>query len=277
MKTDIFNLQIIPISEILPHEVYDQSRALPLLERLEKENHMVNPIIVAQIDGKKYLQLDGMNRFSAFKMLGMNSILCQIIDYNDQEEVELSSWSHLFADHDNNFIRELRKIKGLIVKDGEGENIGHRYIKEEGMGRLCTICSKKDKVYIIATNGSLPQKIEKLNQLVSLYDDRIVRDVLPPRPNQGDLKMLFMEHNKTDMMVVFPTFTRHQIVETVKQGKLFPAGVTRHIIRRRCLNVNIHLSIFHSGKSITEQNDEFERIIKARSFRLYEEPTVYFE
>ncbi len=277
MKTDIFHLQIIPISEILPHEVYDQSRALPLVERLKKEKIMVNPIIVAQIDGKKFLQLDGMNRFSAFKMLGMKSILCQIIDYNDQESVELSSWSHLFSDRENNFIRELQKIEGLIVKEGEEENIGHRYIKEEGMGRLCTVCSKNNKVYIIATNGSLPQKIEKLNQLVSLYDDRIIRDVLPPRPNQGDLKMLFIEHSQTDMMIVFPTFTRHQIVETVKNGKLFPAGVTRHIIRRRCLNVNINLSIFQNDKSISEQNDEFERIIMARNFRLYEEPTVYFE
>lgn len=277
MKTDIFNLQIIPISEILVHEVYDQSRALPLVKRLKKEQVMVNPIIVAQIDGRKYLQLDGMNRFSAFKMLGMKSILCQIIDYNDQESVELSSWSHLFHDKDQDFIEEVKKIEGLTVKDGEAENVGHRYIKEEGLGRLCTFCSRKGKVYIVSTNGKLPEKVEKLNNLVSLYEDRIIRDVLPPRPAQGDLELLFMEHSSTDMMVVFPTFTRHQIVETVKNGKLFPAGITRHIIRRRCLNVNIPLSIFDNNKTVMDQNKKFENYLSLRNFRLYEEPTVYFE
>lgn len=277
MKTDIFHLQIIPVSDIMPHELYDQSRAQPLVDNFQKENVLVNPIIVAQIDGKKYLQLDGMNRFSAFKMLGIKSILCQIVDYNDQESVELSSWTHLFSDLGKNFMRIMKRIPGLIVKIGEAEDIGHRYIKEEGMGRLCTICSKSGKVFIVSANGSLSHKIDKLNKLVFLYKDRIIRDVLSSRPNQGDLKLLFMEHSGTNMMVIFPTFTRHQIVEIVKNGKLFPAGITRHIIRRRCLNVNVPLSLFANDKSAETQNHEFEKIISSRSFRLYEEPTVYFE
>ena len=78
-------------------------------------------------------------------------------------------------------------------------------------------------------------------------------------------------------MVIFPTFTRHQIVKIVEKKLLFPPGVTRHIIKRRCLNINIPLSIFNKKVSIVKQNAQLETILKNRRFRLYEEPTIYFE
>src|SRR3990167_4547707 len=96
MKTDIFHLQIIPIKNILPHEEFDEKRTHPLVSRLRKDGYLANPIIVAALGEGKHLQLDGMNRFSAFKMMKIPTILAQIIDYNDQDIVELSSWAHLF-------------------------------------------------------------------------------------------------------------------------------------------------------------------------------------
>ncbi|MBI5452843.1 ParB N-terminal domain-containing protein [Candidatus Gottesmanbacteria bacterium] len=277
MKTDIFHLQIIPIADILVHEEFDESRAYPLVERLKKEKQLVNPILVASLTDGKFLQLDGMNRFSAFKILGLKSIVCQIIDYNDQEEVELSSWSHLFKASKDEFLAFLSQKCGFIVKQGNIDQVGHRYIKEEGMGRLITLCCSDGGVYLVSTNGNLLEKIDKLNQLVSYYKEKIVRDVLPPHPNAADIDVLFREHPQNNMMIVFPTFTRHQIVEIVKKNKLFPAGVTRHIIRRRCLNVHAPLSLFDKKKSIGEQNKELESMLLKRSFRLYEEPTIYFE
>lgn len=277
MKTDIFHLQIVPLSDILVHEEFDDSRAYPLMERLKKDQFLANPIIVAGIEGGKFLQLDGMNRYSAFKMLGITSILTQIIDYNDQEEVELSSWSHLFGEDEEKLIRALSEMKDIKVRKGKMEDVGHRYVKEEGMARLCTIVTYDGAVYLLASSGDLVSKIDQLNKIVSLYDKKIVRDVLPPHPNSTDLKMLFEEHPDTSMMVVFPTFTRHQIVEVVRKGKLFPPGITRHIIKRRCLAVNAPLSLFNREKNIAEQNKIFEDMLGKRKFRLYEEPTIYFE
>ncbi len=277
MKTDIFQLQIVPIEDIYVHEEYDQSRAFPLVEGLKKEQQLINPIIVAAITGGKYIQLDGMNRYSAFKMLGLKSILCQIIDYNDQESVELSSWSHLFYGEKEKLFNFLTTDLNLTVKQGKFEFVGHRYIKEEGTGRLCTLCTKDGLVYLVSSNGNLTEKIEKLNRVVSYYAKQIVRDVLPPHPNRGDVDFLFSEHQNTNMMIIFPTFTRHQIVDIVKKDRLFPSGVTRHIIRRRCLNIKAPLSLFDPKDSVEVQNENLEKILSNRSFRIYEEPTVYFE
>lgn len=277
MKTNIFHLQIIPTSAILCHEEYDPSRARPLVERLRQNQQLANPIIVAELDKEKYLQLDGMNRLSAFKILGFSSILAQVIDYNDQEMVELSSWCHLFRADQDKFLHFIEKIDKIFVKEGRMENVGHRYIKEEGLGRLCTLIKRRGSVYLINCNGNLLEKIQYLTKIVSFYKKKIVRDVLSVHANQTDIEILFGEHKNTNFMLVFPTFTRHQIVEIVKKGGFFPAGITRHIIKKRCLNVNLPLKIFASRNSIKEQNKEMEELLLARNFRCYEEPTVYFE
>ena len=134
MKTDIFHLRIVPIADILVHEEFDEKRSYPLVDNLKKVQNLANPILVAPLDSKRYLQLDGMNRLTAFKLLGFQTIMVQIIDYNDQETVELSSWSHLFSYPEKKFLVALKKISGITVKDGSIDNVGHRYIRESDYG-----------------------------------------------------------------------------------------------------------------------------------------------
>lgn len=279
MKTDIFQLQIIPIADILVHEQFDESRAYPLVEKLKLDGFQANPIIVAALDGGKYLQLDGMNRLSSFKLLKLKSILAQIIDYNDQENVELSSWTHLFFQNDiEKFIKKITTIKTVIIKKGNIDNVGHRYIKEYGTSRLCTLIDKKREVYLVTTaNISLWGKIDILNSIVDLYKEQIIRDILPQKVTNSDLETLFEEHNSCNLILVFPTFTRHQIIDIVRLGGLFPPGVTRHLIQRRCLNVNAPLKLFAGGLTGEESNKRLEDLLNNRHFRIYEEITVYFE
>ncbi len=272
MKTNVYHLKIIPIQSILSHEYYDQRRTKPLVKKLRQEKRIRNPIIVADLGDGKYLQLDGMNRFSVFKMMKIPTIIAQIIDYNDQDSVELSSWVHLFSGNQKNFIQYIKKADQLIVKSGRMEYIGHRYIKEEGSGRLCSIVTKGKKVFLVSANGSLIEKIEKINQIVKYYRKKIVRDVLPLNFSGLDIENLFIQHPPCNIMVIFPTFTRHQILKVVRKGGLFPPGVTRHIIKRRCLHVNLPLSLFTSDKSLDLQNQELEKRLKNRPFRFYEEP-----
>lgn len=277
MKTDVFNLQILPIDEVLPHEEFDVNRALPLIKELKKEKVLVNPILVASLDNGKYLQLDGMNRLSAFKMMGMKSILTQIIDYNSQDEVELASWVHLFNSDKDKFIKFVKDVPGVYLEHGEADMVGNRYLKEEGTARLCTIVCKEGDVKLVVTSGDLFKKIEKMNKIVSYYSDQITRDVLPRYSRMEQLRLLFSEHPKKNILMVFPTFTRHQIIKVVGQKKLIPAGISRHLFNRRCLNVRVPLSFFDGKKSVEEQNKMLEEFTLNRSYRVYEEPTVYFE
>ncbi len=265
------------VKNILPHEYYDDTRSVKLIESFKKVKYLANPIIVANLQKDIYIQLDGMNRLSTFKILNIPTILAQIIDYNNQESVELSSWIHLFGMQEDDFLERLKTVQGLNIKEGRMENISHRYVKEEGISRLATLVTKAGKVFLIYSQDVLLEKVKQLTLITDIYKERIVRDVLPPKPNTYDIDMLFRQHPTQNMISVFPTFTRHQIIKIVKKGVLFPSGITRHIISRRCLNVNIPIDVFTKYQSVDEQNEILKKILFEKRFRIYEEPIIYFE
>lgn len=277
MKTDVFHLQIIPIRYILPHEFIDESRTNALAERLKKDGYLSNPIIITHLTKKTYIQLDGMNRLSSFKKLNLPSILCQIVDYSDAETVEMSSWTHFINVKSADFLNYLKKIKNLIINKGTIDDVRNRYIQSEGFDKICAFVTEGFDVYLITYGGSLLDKVEVLNKIVKYYHRDISRSVLPKDAGREAIKMLFQEHLKHKQMVAFPTITRHQVVKVVKQGGFFPPGITRHVIKRRCLNVNLPLKFFNKSESIAAQNRNLEQFLRQKKFRLYEEPTIYFE
>ena len=277
MKTDVFNLAILPIDKIFPHEMFDESRSANLAKEIEKDGMIRNPIIVTPLKKDIFVQLDGMNRLSTFKVLGFKSILCQIVDYQDMENVELSSWLHFINVRTSDFLKYFEKIKHFIINKGVIDDVRNRYVQSEGFDKICTLVTGDFEVYLLTYGGALLYKIKVLNGIVDYYIKDIVRSVLPHSARKEDIRMLFREHLKHKQMVSFPAFTRHQILKVVRKKGFFPPGITRHVIRRRCLNVNLPLSLLKNKASIAIQNRQLEEILRARKFRLYEEPTIYFE
>lgn len=285
MKTDRFHLEIINIDNILPHEEFDPSRSNNLITKLKKSRILTDPIIVASLNKNKYLQLDGMNRLNCFKQLGIKTILCQIVDYNNQEEVILSSWIHLFKAKKEDFFNYIRKDKNLIIKKANLNQIGPRYIKERDFGRLVTIVDKKQGSYLVMTAGNFINKIKRINYISYYYKDNINRSILPFTMTARNIRLFFYEHPDinfydhpdTNLMVVFPNFTPQQIIEVVQNGVLIPAGVTRHLIKGRCLNINLPLDFFDNKKSLKTLNKELDKFLLRKTVRIYEESTIHFE
>jgi len=285
MKTDQFHLEIIAIKNILVHEEFDPSRSSELIEKFKKGGILTDPIIVASFREGKYLQLDGMNRINCFKTLGIKTILCQVVDYNDQEVVELSSWMHLFQAKKEEFFKHVRNNKNLKIQRADVDAVGPRYIKEKDFGRLVTVIDKKEGAFLISTGGDFIDKIKRLNSIVSFYQNNITREILPFDLTHRNIRLFFCENPhlnfyenpKTNLMVVFPNFTPQQVIEVVRTGGLFPAGVTKHLIKGRCLSVNVPLDLFDNSKSVAFQNKQFSKFLSGKKVRLYEEPTINFE
>ena len=215
MRTDQFHLEIVPIKNILIHEEFDPSRSDDLVKKFKKNNTLIDPIIVASLGDNKYLQLDGMNRMHWFKTLGIKTILCQIVDYNNQEVVKLSSWVHLFQAKREEFSRYVQKNKSLKIQPAEPDDIGPRYIKEKDFGRLVTVIDKSDGAFLISTGGSFINKVKRLNNIVSFYQNNITREILPFDLTRRNIRLFFCENPhllnfyenpKTNLMVIFPNF-----------------------------------------------------------------------
>ena len=276
MKTNIFHLQIVSINDILPQETFDISRAKKLALQIKSDGQLTNPIIVAGIGKNKFIQLDGANRLQAMQLLAFNSIVCQIVDYQDMDNVELASWLHLVKINAQNILETVKSIIPLVITDGKIKQVRNRFIQSEGTEPICLLVSPDLKVKKVVFKGGLTEKVEALNKIVSVYQETIIRDVLPLQASRDDLIFLFKVHPECQTMVVFPIFTRHQIIKVIKKGGFFPAGITRHVIKKRCLNINLPLEVFGKG-SVEEQNRILDQILEKRRFRLYEEPTIYFE
>ena len=277
MKTDRFLVEVILIKDILVHEELDPSNSKELINFLKKSQTLSNPIIVASLGGKKYLQLDGMNRIYSFKTLGLKTISAQIVDYNDQEKIELSSWLHILKGDIKEFLNFIKEDKSLVVSQGKMDQVGHRYIKEKDFGRLCSIVTNKKEVFFISTGGNFSEKIKRMNYLVSFYKNNLSRGALPYTLNHDSIKNFFKQYPNDNIIVIFPTFTPQQIIESAKSGILLPTGITRHLVKGRVLNIDLPLSLFNNKKSLKEQNEEQDRILLKKRSRLYEEATVNFE
>lgn len=285
MKTDRFQLEIIPLENILVHEESDPTRSHDLIARLKKTGVFTDPIIVASLGDDKYLQLDGMNRINCFKKMGIKNILCQIVDYSNQEEIELSSWIHLFKAKREDFFKYIRKNKDLVIKRADVEQIGSRHLKEKDYGRLVTIIDKKEGTYIVSTAGEFMDKISRLNYIVDFYKENITRSILPFNMTSRNIRLFFYEHPhlnfydnpQTNIMVVFPNFTPQQIIEVVQSGGYIPAGVSRHLVKGRCLNINLPMTFFDNKKSFKELNRQLDKYLRSKNVRFYEETTIHFE
>lgn len=277
MKTDRFQIEVILIKDILVHEELDPSNSKELISFLKKSQTLSNPIIVASLGGKKYLQLDGMNRIHSFKTLGLKTISAQIVDYNDQEKIELSSWLHILKGDIKEFLNFITKDKSLIVSQGKMDQVGHRYIKESDFGRLCSIVTNKKEVFFISTGGNFSEKIKRMNYLVSFYKNNLSRGALPYTLNHDSVKKFFKQYPNDNIIIIFPTFTPQQVIESAKSGVLLPTGITRHLVKGRVLNINLPLSLFDNKKPLKEQNEEQDKILLKKRSRLYEEATVNFE
>jgi len=277
MKTNLFHLEIILIKDILIHEEFDPSNSIKLTEYLKKNKVLSNPIIVASLGGKKFIQLDGMNRITCFKKLGIKTIAAQIVDYNNQREIELSSWLHFFQSDLKELLDFIKKDKNLAINQGRIDQVGHRYIKESDFGRLVSIVTKKNEVFFVSTKGNFSDKIKRLNYIVSFYKKSLARGVLPYPFTQDNVKQFFQQYPNFNNIIIFPSFTPQQVIETVKSKVLFPTGITRYIVKGRCLNINIPLSLFNSKKSLKEQNELLSKLMSQKKCRFYEENVINCE
>ena len=82
-------------------------------------------------------------------------------------------------------------------------------------------------------------------------------------------------------LVVFPTWSTDSIIESAVTQDLLPAGITRHIIEGRALNVNISLDILQVEWSLEAKaawlDKWLQTKIERRKVRVYLEPVVVFD
>ena len=96
-STHLPDLRLVSVEKLLLHETIDERRVDRLARRLSDEKRLKNPPAVTSLPHSDLIMvMDGANRVSAFKSLGIPHIVAQFVSYDDPD-VELDAWNHVVA------------------------------------------------------------------------------------------------------------------------------------------------------------------------------------
>jgi hypothetical protein len=269
------DLRVVPVGQLLLHEQHDAQRSEPLAQRLLADGVLKNPPIVAPVDAEQsFVVLDGANRLTAIQALGLAHIAVQVVDYGDAELV-LDTWHHLVSAMAREvFSRLLDGVHGLHL---EATTLPHARAQLARRDALAFVEYPDGGVFTLHADGDLHRRTALLNDLVDIYKSRgrIFR------ANTDQLERLLPFHDDTTVLVVFPRYDPVEIVDLARVGARLPAGITRHLIPRRALRINVPVSLLREEQSLQAKNawlaDWMKHKIQGKQVRFYQESTFLFD
>jgi hypothetical protein len=223
----------------------------------------------------KYMVLDGANRITAFKQMGIPHISVQVIG-SDEPGVNLQNWNHVIWElNPIQFLRGIRKIPGQSMKL-ISERIDSPGLKSSQ--NLVIIKSCRGRTYGIQSElTDLSSKIDILNAVIDSYWDRGRFD----RTNQIDIHSISKIYPSLSGLVIFPKFTIKTLLTLAGKGFLLPSGITRFSITPRALHLNYSLEELSAEKSLEDKNlflhQFIQRRINQKGVRYYPESTYLFD
>jgi hypothetical protein len=240
-----------------------------LLARLRADGVLRHPPIAASVPDEGFVVLDGANRTSALLALEAPVIPLQVVDYADPA-VQLKVWHHLLV-RPIDLPARLRSQGLRLQAVSPAEAV-------RGLEERTIAC------YVLAPSGaaavSLPSErllAQTLSVVVGTY--KTTNQIY--RVTETTLDSLAREYGSVGELVVFPTLTKHDIVEVARAPVKLPTGITRHLIPGRALRVNLPLHVLTSPGDVTAKNqwlaDELHRKLLDHQIRYYPEATFLFD
>ncbi|KPJ61059.1 MAG: hypothetical protein AMJ46_03575 [Latescibacteria bacterium DG_63] len=265
-------LQIMPIEDIMFHEEPDIGRVAKLIDRFSAEGTLRNPVVVAVVDGNaRRVLLDGTNRSTALKKLGMAEVLVQEIELEDGGLV-VSQWHHAIENlTKHEILRHIDEIPETRKEDG------NRATDINQPDYLCSVLFDDGTAATLFGSGDIFQEADALQRFTNLYFGSTQMD----RVSYTNPAHLRKNYPGFTALVGFKRFTKLEIVELADAGKLLPSGITRVLLPKRALNFNLHLDVLKSELSVEDKNEWLQETIRRKvldkSIRFYREPTFSFD
>ncbi|MFH1207175.1 MAG: hypothetical protein V1668_01040 [Patescibacteria group bacterium] len=266
------NLKIIHLEDIVDHETTDPSRIARLEKRFRTVKIFTNPPLVARLGRDKFVLLDGANRVAVARKLHFRDIVVQIIDYRNPA-VSLDKWNHIVELPD--WADWWQKIENIFAKS---------LIALPGQSRG-NLRSRQFIAYLHSSNGGwhgvrAPKnemdRLSSINTLVGTYRGKY-RFFRVANERLSDIR----NNDKVRVLVIFPNFTKKDILHFARCGYKIPCGISRHIIPQRALRVNLPFSVLRSKETLAKKNFILKRhiaiLLTNNRVRLYSEPVYLYD
>ena len=264
-----FELRLIRTADILLHEEYENDRSSRLSKRFKAEKVLYNPLILGRYKSR-YILIDGANRFEALKRLSCRIVLAQIVNYMDPE-FTLKAWYHFvpgmkLADL-LKFLKR-KKIKyeytGFDIKPGKISEVIERDNNFEAIR--------------IKLSRTARQMLGQIRNLYSYYEFRYRYSRIDSDTDISDLNNV---SNREGLLIIYPEFSKENILNISAINHKLPAGITRHLIPNRVLHIKYPIEKLKSHVDLDKKNSELLKFvihkIENKKVRLYKEPILIFD
>lgn len=267
LRAPVPDLRIVPAESLHAHESHDSQRSRPLMERLRKDEYIINPPVVAPIDEQSFVILDGANRCHALRALGFQHLPVQVVDW-DSGQIQLDTWNHIVSNwNETDLLDGLADLPGLTMEDNSDSRPVASLILTDGT-----------QMNLMAVEQDPHSRNALLCQIVAVYQRNAVlyRSVLE--------KLSQAREHFPEMVALlrFPGVTFRDIVTAARERAWIPPGVSRHIISGRALKINYPVRhLVEDGRSPGQKNEDLQEWLRQklarREVRFYAESTYQFD
>lgn len=266
-------LQLVPLAQCILHESVDPRRVARLRARLQSDDELRNPpIVTCYPSGDRWMVLDGATRTTAMLDLGFDALPVQIVNYNTPR-IELHTWTHvLHSVSAATLIRSLHRINGVRIEVADHATV---LSNAERRALLAAIVTSDGAAWALHADGSLLDHARLLDTVFRSYAGRATIQRLPADQSLSPARL-----PADTAMIVFPRYSKANLLELTGAGGVLPAGITRHIIPGRVLRLHVPLAELRRG-TFAAQSAWFNAWIAARiagqHARFYHEPVWLFD
>jgi len=268
-----FELCVLDLNQVLPHEHYDSNRVARISESLQKANILRNPPVATEWKGK-YVILDGATRASALKKLDCPHIVVQLVK-QDSLNTTISTWNHVIHNIDiGRLFDAIEHVPGGNLRVLSSNSLE---LNKSAHRTLFTIVDRDTTIYAVQGSQDKSHKHLDLSNAVNAYT-RLTNVI---RTFDSDVEVIQNNIQHFSALIKFPAFTMQEILESAINYKLLPAGVTRFLISSRVIGINIPLNVLFSNKSLNQKNKWLTETITEKfhqnKVRHYTEPVIVIE
>lgn len=271
------HLSILKLDQIIPHEHVDERRIARLIEVIEKEGVLKNPPVVLSPSTifNKYVVLDGASRTAAFRALGIEYILVQVVD-PARESIQVRAWNHVvLGAKAEDFLAELEQDPVIKITSAEEHDLQSTW--NAGNPAISIVTHDQRIFRAQSTVEGDELQIEFLNWFANAYHS--AGDV--ERTVTRDASQLPELYSNFGYLVILPRFKLSDVLNVTQKNLLIPAGLTRFVILPRALRVNYPLFSLMHDQPIEEKRDELRQWIqektRQREIRFYGESVFLYD
>lgn len=275
-------LRVVETSRLLLHEHPDGERVRRLVGALRRDGVLRNPPIVTSVsapwtreppaDDEQAVVLDGANRVTALREIGVPAIAVQLVHYA-APEITVSTWRHYVVEEEPSVRSRLMSRPSMRLAPASGAAEA-----EARLGRRDGVAALADRggVAVVGPGIDAVAEVERLNELIRLYSGAgRVHRVLG-----GDLEALRTDYGE-GTLVIFPPFGKGDILRLAAGGGRLPAGITRHLVPGRVLRLNVPLEWLQGPEPAALKQRRLDGAVqerwRAHGVRYYPEATYLFD